>query len=76
MLIILDRVKVINGMCSTGSSVGTDSSQLLNVLNWSTLESFERVRIFSTDTSADKDENNGSMNAVQTSIELQRRMLK
>jgi len=72
----IDRVKVINGMCSstTTSTDETENIHLLNVLNWSPLESII------TTNNKPKTENDFTYknvySAVQLSIELQKKMLK
>ena len=72
----LDRVKVVNGMCSTPSIDGIENLHLLNVLNWSPLEDFS-VKKSSLTIKDDNDAKlKNSYNAVQLSIELQKKMLK
>lgn len=72
----LDRVKVINGMCSTTSSNEIENIHLLNVLNWSPLGSC----IINQSSTMIKNENEliikNTYNAVQLSNELQKKMLK
>ncbi len=72
----LDRVKVVNGMCSTTSFNDIENIHLLNVLNWSPLENF----VLNKPSNIIKDESElklkNSYNAVQLSIELQKKMLK
>jgi hypothetical protein len=77
----LDRVKVVNGMCSTTSIDEIENTHLLNVLNWSPLESLNITKPSTTTTGTlVKDENEtkskNGYNAVQISIELQKKMLK
>jgi len=73
----LDRVKVVNGMCSTTSSDEIENIHLLNVLNWSPLEN---LVIDKSSTTIIKEENQStfkhSFSPVQLSIELQKKMLK
>jgi hypothetical protein len=73
----LDRVKVVNGMCSTTSSNEIENIHLLNVLNWSPLED---LVIDKSSTTIIKEENQSkfkhSYSPVQLSIELQKKMLK
>jgi len=73
----LDRVKVVNGMCSTTSSDEIENIHLLNVLNWSPLEN---LVIDKSSTTIIKEENQSkfkdSCTPVQLSIELQKKMLK
>ncbi len=73
----LDRVKVVNGMCSTTSSDEMENIHLLNVLNWSPLEN---LVINKSSTTIIKEENQSkfkdSCTPVQLSIELQKKMLK
>ena len=90
--LIIDRVKVINGkqplLSSENNSYDKNSEhdeneipRLLNVLNWSPLEDLVTNK---TPTSSSKISINGenerkskaSYNAVQVSIELQKKMLK
>ena len=72
----IDRVKVINGMCSSTSSTEIEHTHLLNVLNWSPLENL----VTSKSTPNIKDDNESKLkngyNAVQISVELQKKMLK
>ena len=67
-------------MCSATSNDEIENIHLLNVLNWSPLESLNITKpsITSAETSV-KDENDSKSrtdyNAVQISIELQKKML-
>ena len=64
-------------MCSTTSSNEIENNHLLNVLNWSPLENLVTSR---PSISKAKDDNEAKLkngyNAVQISVELQKRMLK
>ncbi len=72
----LDRVKVVNGMCSSASCNEIENIHLLNVLNWSPLENL----MINTTSPTIKNENElklkQNFNTVQLSIELQKKMLK
>jgi hypothetical protein len=63
-------------MCSSMSSNEIESTNLLNVLNWSPLDNL----VTSKSSTNVKDENEtkfkNGYNAVQISVELQKRMLK
>ncbi len=58
-------------MCSTTSSDEIENIHLLNVLNWSPLED-----LVITQPSTDEPKLKNFYNAVQLSIELQKKMLK
>ncbi|UJR16365.1 hypothetical protein I4U23_003268 [Adineta vaga] len=69
------RVKVVNGMCSTTSIDEIENIHLLNVLNWSPFED-SNINKSSTTIKDDNDSKlKNSYNAVQLSIELQKKML-
>ncbi len=88
-MIILDRVKVINGIQpsltfenkntnnNTNENDEIENPHLLNILNWSPLENLATNK---TTTMTTNDENESKSkngyNAVQISIELQKKMLK
>jgi hypothetical protein len=59
-------------MCSTTSSDEIENIHLLNVLNWSPLEDL----VITTQPSTDEPKLKNFYNAVQLSIELQKKMLK
>jgi len=59
-------------MCSTTSSNEIENIHLLNVLNWSPLEDL----VITTQPSTDEPKLKNFYNAVQLSIELQKKMLK
>jgi len=59
-------------MCSTTSSDEIENIHLLNVLNWSPLEDL----VITTQPATDESKLKNFYNAVQLSIELQKKMLK
>ncbi|CAF1332776.1 unnamed protein product [Rotaria magnacalcarata] len=73
------RVKVVNGMCSTASSHTDENTHLLNVLNWSPLQSLTTSKSITTDGTIVKDDNElrskNAYNTVRVSIEIQQKML-
>ncbi|CAF5114545.1 unnamed protein product, partial [Rotaria sp. Silwood1] len=78
-MIKLDRIKVVNGMCSTTSSDEIENIYLLNVLNWSQLENLTINKSIITEGKTIKDENElktkNVYNTVEFSIDLQKIML-
>ncbi|CAF0838073.1 unnamed protein product [Rotaria sp. Silwood1] len=78
-MIKLDRIKVVNGMCSTTSSDEIENIYLLNVLNWSQLENLTINKSIITEGTTIKDENElktkNVYNTVEFSIDLQKIML-
>jgi len=85
-IIILDRVKVINGIqpsltsennknnANTNENDEIENPRLLNILNWSPLENLVTNKTTTNDENESKSKN--GYNAVQISIELQKKMLK
>ena len=79
-LIKLDRVKVVNGLCATSSCNDTEHAHLLNILNWSPMQSLNIRKSATVEDSTVKNDNESKSktiyNTVQISIELQKKMLK
>lgn len=68
MNFFVDRVKVINGICSTTISEESESLHLFNVLNWSSFGHVSKNKSTKID--------NETINTVQLSIELQKKMFE
>ena len=60
-MIKLDRVKVINGLCSTKSSNETENVHQLNILNWSKFDNLSTKDLSTIDETKVKDENDPSI---------------
>ncbi|CAF0892229.1 unnamed protein product [Adineta steineri] len=69
------RVKVINGICSNTSTDEFENTHLLNVLNWSPLEDLVIEKPLTIIKEDDEIKSKNFYNAVQLSIELQKRMI-
>ncbi len=87
-MFILDRVKVINGIQpplptennnkNNNENDEIENPHLLNILNWSPLENLVTNKTPTTTVINDENEpkSKNGYNAVQISIELQKKMLK
>lgn len=77
---ILDRVKVVNGMCATTTCHDIEHTHLLNILNWSPMDSLNISKPSAIENSTVKNDNESKSktvyNTVQISIELQKKMLQ
>lgn len=83
--VFVDRVKVINGiqppLTSENNNNINENDQienihLLNILNWSPLEDLRTNKAIPTNNAENESRSKNGYNAVQISIELQKKMLK
>lgn len=86
-MIILDRVKIINGIQPSLTTENNNinnindnddivNPHLLNILNWSPLENLVSNKSQTTTNDENESKSKNGYNAVQISIELQKKMLK
>lgn len=88
-LVAVDRVKVINGIQPPLTSENNNTNNnninendqienihLLNILNWSPLENLRTNKAIPSNNNDNESRSKNGYNAVQISIEIQKKMLK